>query len=71
MQIRLGADLACVPCAEVVLDEAQDHALEEHLARKLVAEVGEGPCLVRRVRVVEAFEEVRDPADAAFGERER
>ena len=71
MQMRSGADLAGVAGAEVVLDEAQDHALHEDLARQLVAEVGERPRLVRLVRVVDALEEVGDPADPAFGERDR
>jgi len=46
MQMLVGADLARVAGAEVVLDEAQDDVLGEHLARQLVAEIGERPRLV-------------------------
>ena len=67
----VGADLARLARAEVVLDEAQDHALHEHLARQLAAEVGERPRLVHLVGVVDALEEVGDPADPAFRQRDR
>ena len=53
-----------------VVDEARDDVLVEDLARELVAEVLVRPRLVVLVGEVDAVEEVRDPADAALGERE-
>ena len=53
-----------------VVDEAGDDALLEQLARQLVAEVLARPRMVALVDPVDAVEEVRDPPDAAFGQRE-
>ena len=46
------------------------NVLVEHLARELVAEVLAGPRVVVPVDVVDPLEEVRDPADAALGQRD-
>ena len=50
------------------MDEARDDVLAEHVARELVAEVLSGPAVLLLVRAVDAFEEVRHPADAALRE---
>ena len=52
----------------MVVDEAGDDVLVEHLARQLVAEVLAGPVVVALVVVIDSLEEVRDPADAALGQ---
>ena len=45
------------------------HVLVEDLARQLVTEVLAGPRVVLLVLVVDALEEVGNPADAALGQR--
>ena len=56
--------------AEPVVDEAREHVLVEDLARQPAAEVLAGPGVVAAVAVVDALEEVRDPADAALRQRD-
>ena len=56
--------------AELVVDEAGEDVLVEDLAGELVAEVLAGPGVVAAVVVVNALEEVRDPADPALGQRD-
>jgi len=56
--------------ADGVVDEAGDHVLAPHLARLAALEVLVRPGVVVLVHVVGALEEVRDPADAALGQRD-
>src|SRR4051794_4723437 len=67
---RVDADEVADADADGVVDEAGDDVVAEDLAGQPVAEVLTRPRPVVLVHVVDAFEEVRDPANAALGESE-
>ena len=51
---------------ELVIDEAGDDVVLEHVAGTLGAKVGIGPFVVVFVREIGPFQEVGNPADSAF-----
>jgi hypothetical protein len=55
--------------AHGVVDEAEDHMLGEHLRGQSTTEIRSAPIFCVPVDVVDPFEEVREPADAALGQR--
>ncbi len=54
--------------AKYVVDEAGDEVAFEQVAWEHAVEVAVGPGFVVAVGEVGAFEQIRNPADAAFGE---